>query len=297
MGRKNGVMAYVTRARALFGAMIVTIGLGLMAAPMSVMAANDRGIQIAPLRTRPALRPGDTAPYSFTLTNHESDTKTVTLAVQRFKTVSESYDYAFNDDPSTDWVRLPETHVAIEAGQKVTLPYSVAVPLSASPGGHYFAIFASVESSDSDHSLREIKRVASLIYLEVEGEVSKKGALAGFNLPNLTFTQTVPLSVRLANQGNTHFDVDVRLAVGGTVQENATLKGLLLPGTTRRFDGSIRLPKLPGVYNVTARYSASDTQAITTSRAVIYMPPWFVVVVTIGAAGLSVGLYKKTRRR
>ncbi len=279
----------------LIASCIVVMLLLLVPVPMHAQEAGG-SIKLTPLRSRPTLSPGSTGTGEITVTNQATDSNAVSITVQRFNTINEVYDYAFKDDPTTEWIRFTEVKATVDAGQKVTLPYSVAVPANASPGGYYFAIFASVEPHSSDTSLREVKRVASLVYLEVSGDVVKKGAVASFDLPHVSFDQNVPLSVRLANQGNTHFDADVRFAVGGTEQGGAAIKGLLLPGTVRRIDGSITLPRFPGIYKVTARYAGSDASSVTIAKTVVYIPVWSMVVTALLVGSILYGTIRRRRK-
>jgi len=287
-------MAHRNKLKLLFAGLLLLAGFAV--STQAVSAATAPGLQIAPLRTKPSLSPGDTTPAKITLTNLETDSQDVTISVQRFNTVNEVYDYKFQDDPSTSWIRFPENQISIASGQKVELPYSIAVPANASPGGYYFAIFASIESGSGSESLKEVKRVGSLVYLEVAGNVSKKGTVSSFDLPYVSFSRKVPMTIRLANQGNTHFDADVRFAVGGSEQEGAAVKGLLLPGTVRRLEGSITMPTLPGLYKVTARYSSTGASTETVSSIILYAPYWSIVVVIVIFVGGILYLIRRKKK-
>ena len=283
--------------RILLSTVIASVALLIASSSYAYAQIPSNGLTVAPLRTKPTLKPGDTEPAKITLTNQDTKVQQVTISVQRFNTVNESYDYKFEDDPSTAWIRFPETQVSVNAGQKLELPYSIAVPNNASPGGYYFAVFASVDSNSGTESLKETKRVGSLIYLEVSGQVVKKGTVSSFDLPYISFSKQVPISIRLANQGNTHFDADVRFAVGGNEQEGAALKGLLLPGTVRRLDGSIMMPRLPGLYRVTARYSSNGTSTETTSSVILYAPYWSIAAAVLIVIGLIFYIARRKKRK
>lgn len=260
---------------------------------------DDRsfGLRISPLRVRPVLYPGETASTTIKIKNLNDNDQMVAVSAQNFAVVNEDYDYRFEYTEDTDWIRFADNSIVLRPDEELELPYSLAVPSTAPPGGYYFAILAATKSSAASAHLRETQRVASLVYLEVGGDVERRGDIASFDVPRLSFNNTVPITARPVNRGNTHFDSDIRVSVRGLAGDgSARLQGMVLPGTIRRLSGELQLPRLPGAYKVTARYSFDDANVQHVSRTVLYLPVWFLLLVAFVALAALIAIAKHRLR-
>jgi hypothetical protein len=250
------------------------------------LASEPVGIQVTPLRAYPAQSPGATTKGSLTLTNYTTSPQYIALSVESFKTVNEAYDYGFGSDEATKWVQFSEPFVTLAPKQSKVAEYTIAVPAGASPGGKYLSLVTTVSPTAGTQGVTEIHRVASLVYLQVNGALTKQGALLSFDLPKFSTRQTITAQVRLANSGNTHFESRVgftvqRWLLGSPTNDNFQVKGLILPGTVRQLSTEIHTPSLPGLYRVTADYSPPQGGATKLSHLVLYIPIWFILILLV----------------
>lgn len=240
-------------------------------------AEEPKGLQIAPLRTRLAQKPGQVSTGQTTVTNRTREALTSALSVERFKTTDEDYHYDFSQGEHTDWVRLADSTVQLGVDEFKNVAYSLAVPADAAPGGYYFAIFAATTTGDGGTSIQETRRVASLIYLEVDGDLVRKVNLLGVDVPWFTTKPRVSVDSRLVNQGNTHVEAVLTSSVKpiiGYSREPTSQQGLILPGTVRRLTDTAKLSQFPGIYNVGIEYRSPEGTTQKFNQLVLYLPVW-----------------------
>lgn len=260
-----------------------------------------KGLQISPLRSRPVLRPGDTSSGQLSITNNTDATTTVTLTVERFRVTDEDYHYDFAPGEHTDWVRLADTKVQLDKNENKKIAYSLAIPNDAPPGGYYFAVFASTENTNSTTAFKEIKRVASLIYLEVGGLLNKKVNLLGIDAPWFTKSRQLTIDNRLANQGNTHVQARLKQSIRpliGPVPESVQKEGLILPGSIRKLSSTVKTPWWPGIYKLSVDYAPPQGGPTQTYRQIlIYLPIWSWIVLGMIIVIIITKVVRKHKKR
>lgn len=286
--------------------LIAVLVLALAGTTLAATPPRPPGVQVKPLRAYPNQAPGQTTNGSFTVTNNTDQPQDVSFSAERFKTVDEDYNYAFDKDIITDWVDFKSPTMSLKPKQSQVQNYTIAVPADATPGGRYIALLTSVTPKSDEQSVTQINRVASLIYLEVTGKITRTVQLLSVDVPSFTAKPQVETTMRLANTGNSHYRARVGLSVGRWPSTNNILKSqpetVLLPGTVRKISETINLPKMPGVYKVTAIFSPPQGGGTSLTRTIVYAPLWFVGLV-IGMMGGLILLavrwrsYRKKRRQ
>ena len=283
---------------------IVTLSLmiAVVTLPATVQAATPKGLQIYPLRSRPAQRPGDTSASVVNIKNNTSGPQQVELSVERFKVTNENYDYDFSPGEHTDWIRLADKSLTLASGEAKGVAYSLAVPIDASPGGYYFAVFASIKNSGGTSNFTEVKRVASLIYLEVSGKVVKKVNLIGVDTPWFTINRTINADLRLNNQGNSHHPARIKQYFENLINQESPAvqkEGLILPGTIRKLSSKLEVPRMPGIYHLAVEFTppqGGTTQSIR--QNIVYFPvwSWFVSAFLIYVIGSRLAKMERVKR-
>ncbi len=263
----------------------------------SVGAATPQrpsGVQVKPLRAYPNQAPGQTTNGSFTVTNNTDQPQEVSFSAERFKTIDEDYNYAFDKDIITEWVDFKEPTMTLKPKQSKVQNYTIAVPADATPGGRYLALLTSVAPKTDQQSLTQINRVASLVYLEVTGKITRTVQLLSMDAPGFTNKPQAITAMRLANTGNSHYKARVALSVKRWPTTNNLAKlqpeTVLLPGTVRKVSETINLPKIPGVYKISVEFSPPQGGKTNLTRTVVYAPVWFIalMVATLGGAILLI---------
>jgi hypothetical protein len=149
----------------------------------------------------------------------------------------------------------------------------------------------------------EIKRVASLVYLEVSGKLIKSGRLVNTSAPWFSISQQISVEINVANTGNSHFLGRVQLDTSrwpGQQQRTTTqLENLVLPGTVRKLNATVKLPFLPGIYRIKVNYSTPQGIPTDQYQTILYIPVWFILAIIVGifAVAGEIGWHLERRRQ
>lgn len=239
---------------------------------------KNSGLYLSPLRSYLTLKPGETVTRAFTVANQTAKPMRITTDIDQFSMVDYSYDYRFNE-VDNDWVRLVESSVTLQPSEVHQLAYTVSIPKTASPGGHYYTLYAATPITNGDNTTSTI-RAASLLYLTVEGDLTRTMTIVQQSLPRFVTSSTIPYSFDIKNTGNIHYFTVVSARLDGLFYSYAPngASQLLMPGTTRTINASIAAPILPGIYKFTYTLSRENQGPIEGSRYIVNMPLWFIVL-------------------
>lgn len=266
---------------------ILLLTLVLIPHTAGLAAQKQTGLTITPLRSKPVQKPGDTTTGELTVTNNTESSMTVVLSVERFKVIDEAYHYDFSPGEYTDWVRLTDQKVQLEKNTNKKIAYSLAVPANAPPGGYYFALFVSTEKSQNSATFTEVERVASLIYLEVSGLIERKTNLLGVDTSWFQTSKDISITSRVTNEGNSHQQVRLKHTLRpllGRTPESQQSEALVLPGTIRAINKTLRMPRWPGIYRLVTEFSPPQGGIQKSVQTIIFVP----VLFSLGLLGLFV---------
>lgn len=252
---------------------------------------EQRGLLITPPRQYLNVDPGKVTESSFTVANLTDKPLDIFLSVEQFSVANYTYDFKF-EAPKEDWVKLEETKLTLQKTQSHTVNYTIHPPADAKPGGHYFTLFASVDLGEDKHI-----RAATVVYATSSGDLTKTSSIVKTNLPWLTIGNEVPISFDVQNTGNTHFLAYVSgvFRGWGPTQSSGETAHLLIPNTTRRVEGKLPGPIIPGLYKAVYGYRDEDGKDTRRSQYILYLPPWTWVFI----AGIIwfVVVFVRRRRR
>jgi hypothetical protein len=269
------------------------LGISFVLGSLALGAGSAEAIQgfgISPASQEVDLNPGETGRGTLTILNDGDSDVTYRMYTTDYGVTGESYQGDFtsrqgeaNVSPVT-WFSLPGGRVVIKARQQATVSYTLKVPLAATPGGHYAAVFAETipPPARSGAQVARVERVGSLFYIAVGGELKKQGQILSFELPWLQTLSPLDGTLRMRNDGNVHFATDVKAQLHspfGKIGKPVLLRGEVLPQTIRRFD--LRLPTGSpiGLYRVDVETKFLD-KAEKRSQWVVLMPQLTFVIVS-----------------
>ena len=283
----------------LFGFGLVVLFVFTALSPASAQGFDSPGLRVSPLRTELTIGPGTTLKSNLNVTNLTDKNMIVQLSSELFSVINPEYNYSFTVDTDvTRWVQFETTSVALEPGQSQRVSYDIAVPIGAEPGGQYISIFASTDSEQDAGAITSRQRIASLLYITVDGDVTRDGSLLSLSHPWWISGKT-DWSVNLKNQGTAHFRsrylVQIFALVGANPLAQMNGEALVLPGTIRRVTDTFPVPQYPGIYTVIYAIGLGDQPAQTETRYILYVPGWMWLVIGL-AAVLSIMLIIRRRR-
>lgn len=267
---------------------------------LSIQAfAVDAGMTLSPLRSEITIAPGTTQKQTLRVANSTNTNMTVQLSSEEFSVINPDYEYSFNSGSDVlDWIRFSQTSIELSPGETESIVYDVAVPIGTEPGGKYISIFASTDSEKDQGAITSRQRIGLLLYITVDGDVTRKGSLLSLSSP-LLVGDDGQWSATINNAGTAHYrsryDVTVRHLFGNGVAAASQGEALILPGTIRRVTDNLIVPAFPGIYRVGYSIGLGDQAAYKDTRFVIYIPLWLWW--TAGIAILIAAILFYTRRR
>lgn len=206
-----------------------------------------------------------------------------------------------------EWITTADSTFIIPAEQTVQIPFSIAVPTDAPPGGHFAAILVGTKS-DSDNSnttkVATTQVVSSLVFLRVAGDIIESGNIREFTTEKILYEEPeVKFNLRFENKGNVHIqpqgDIKILNMWGqerGIVPINKrSLFGNVLPESIRKYvftwSGDWSLADM-GRYTAiaTLAYGENEKQ-FASSETYFWVIPWKALLVIILILGTFIWLF------
>jgi hypothetical protein len=209
------------------------------------------------------------------------------------------------------WIQLPIGGLSVPARTQATIPYTLTVPLNATPGDHAGGIVAenSAPTSQNQGGVRVsvLKGVGTRIYLRVNGPlhpgVSITKATSKASIGPLAFATGSgrgSVSFKVLNTGNVSLDAVAKVKAvdlfGNTVKNYRPIPlGPLLPGANITLsEPTISLPRI-GVISYHLQVTAPAAKANGGARSLII--PWVLVVIVIVLIAAFLWWAARRRRR
>ena len=251
---------------------------------------GNESITLSPVNTRFSIDAGQQRQGELTIVNDGATDYEFLVYARPYWVANETYDPIFTKGSSQSdayqWVRLPQTKFQAKAGATVKVPYTIDVPQTAAPGGHYGVIFAEtqpVKTENQGNAVDRKKRVGMIIYASVNGRTINSGSAVTNAVP---FWQTQPpmkASVTAKNEGNVDFVNKVTFTtkdVFGNPKYIATKDYPVLPQTTRTI--ALEWADAPwfGLFKVEVQQKFLDKE-LTTTNFVLMMPRLLPIVLIV----------------
>lgn len=267
--------------------------------PAQVDAADPvESITLSPASKSYKVDAGQTFDDTITVVNDGDTAYDFTVYTAPYSVKDGTYDPNFTEVTSNSdaytWVQFKQTTWHAEPRDTLKVPYTVHVKPNAAPGGHYGVIFAEVQPADSGSgtsTLARKKRVGTILYASVSGDIRLEGHIAGTTIP--WFQSRAPLTANMTvqNTGNNDFTAKVTYRISdifGGIKYTAKSEYVVLPSTTR--DITVQWAGAPwfGLYKARITTDFLNTTSIVESYVLI-MPVWMVLL--FGVAIVSGGIY------
>jgi hypothetical protein len=244
---------------ALFG---IGVGImGILSLPSNAIALE--GIGVSPTSQEISIDPGKAVSGQITVINDGNTDISYKVKVSDYQVVGEKYQGTFNSTGAetsispVSWFSVPTAVAIVKAGQQVKVPYTILAPPTATPGGHYAAVFIETVPPNTPGAtiIRRVQNIGSLFYISVSGNLIKQGSIIGLSAPWLQLNPPITADLRVKNTGNVHFAVEGQYYLAnifGHKTKPGSFRGEVLPGTTRAFPISIVPDSSIGIYKLTS---------------------------------------------
>ncbi|HVN26509.1 MAG TPA: hypothetical protein VMT99_02545 [Candidatus Paceibacterota bacterium] len=250
------------------------------------------GIKVQPALFEQLVNPGDTFSTSITVTNPDPTAKQFTVTVENISDMTATGQPVFTSSSVPEyglssWVSIANPVITIPANGSAVVPFTITVPKTAAPGGHYGAIFVTLGAKRPAFTGTGIGyEVGSLIDLRIAGEATEDAQIQEFSTdkglyqaPDVTFTAIAH------NDGNVLLrprgPIDIMNMFGQKVGEAIMNDGnaAIFPGTDRSFTAHwTGTGFMMGRFDAVMSLTYGDQGQKTVSREVSF---WIIPVVPI----------------
>ncbi|WKZ28700.1 MAG: hypothetical protein QY323_04145 [Patescibacteria group bacterium] len=218
-----------------------------------------------------------------------------------------------NGHELAEWITLKDdAPFTISPGERVNIPFTLAIPLDAQPGGHFGAIHVGTlqeEQQLEGAKVGVLAATSALIFVRVNGETRDDLAIESFFSSSRYYARLpADFTIRVSNGGTTHLipvgNIFITDAFGrqvASLEVNGDDKRRVLPGATRRFEKTWVKKNLPksvpeyvqqwqnfafGRYSaaLVMNYGDSGEQKLLSATTTFWVVPWMVI------ASILVGL-------
>lgn len=139
-----------------------------------------------------------------------------------------------------DWISVEPAAAELEARGSQIFEYTINVPSSAEPGGHFGAIIVNTEAVQFDQTgPAVVQEVGPLLLVRVPGDIIETAEIVEFSTAKgLYESGPVELITRVRNTGNVHFKPQGTIEIKNMFGQTTTTIDLdeqnVLPGTIRQ---------------------------------------------------------------
>lgn len=205
-------------------------------------------LTVSPARVEITGDPGTTLQGEIELFNEQEGTRTFFTSFENFEPSGDTGAPRFigAKEGLATWIQS-ENKVFLESGVRVKVPYSIAIPANAEPGGHFAAIFFGSQEPgvQGGGQVSVGGKIGVLVLLRVSGEVAEGGGLLEFSAKDKQrFFSMVPVTFtyRINNTGGDRVIPKGEIKIKNTLRlTSATLlanksEGSILPSSARKFE-------------------------------------------------------------
>lgn len=285
-----------------------------------IARAESHGLTLSPMNQSVVIDPGDSRESSFLIANPSSASSDVwyELSVEPFYITDDGkiyYEAEGDSGEITNWITfgVPLTGRLVP-NEKMSVSFTIDVPKSAPAGGQYIAIIITMkedgleqdtgeDDEESGVTIKEVKRMAHLVYAEITGEVNKKGEIVDASVSSFLFSGNITGSSMVKNLGNVHGTAKYTLQVFPLFSDEEVFSNVEEPDTKKVLpDRSVyrelsweETPSV-GIYNVIYNVEFEGATA-QIKKLVIICPLWLLFVILFVVAMIIMWLIIKAKQR
>ncbi len=208
-----------------------------------------KAIAVSPIVIEHELAPGMSASGKIRLSNIANETQKYYVDALRFVPVGEEgrQEYINTVDDITGfarWFSFDQSFYNVDAMTTIETDYTITAPLDAEPGGHYGAVFYSLnppETSEQFIGSSIASKTGVLFLIKVAGDIKESANIESFTSDKKVYSHLPSkFDIRIRNNGNVHFrpkgTVEVRNMWGAVVARVPANPGdsAVLPNSIRK---------------------------------------------------------------
>lgn len=276
------------------------VAIVLLTGQSSVLAqGNSTSIKVSPILFDDlTANPGESLTGTVSVSNPGDSNLTLYPSAQNFLPDTESEEgvpsLTSSDTPFAiaDWISFDPEKIDLVPGASSEVKFTINVPASANPGGHYGGMMFSTKAPEGSPETTQLKvesAVNALVLLRVSGNVKEDAKAIEFSTTGPNTEGKVDFVLRMQNNGNTHIKpkgtITITNWLGSKVAELQLEGENVLPGSIRKMTSTWE-PQgtLFGKYTVTLNgtYGESNkTFTEETSFAQYHFTTFLIILIII----------------
>jgi len=223
-----------------------------------VLAQDSFTLSITPPLVKNNVSPGEKWKSSVKVVNNNSQEINAYVQVLDFKSGSESGTVEFIKTPKdlseqtkhllSGWIEIDPGPYTIGAYESRNIGFTINIPESAEPGGHYAAILTGTKPTEDKIEGSAIKissLLGSLLLLNVNGEATESGRIREFSTDKKFYNKPdINLRVRFENTGSVHIQPQGEIRIINFLGKEKKIIpinhytdfGNILPNSIRKWD-------------------------------------------------------------
>lgn len=212
-----------------------------------LLPQGAQALTVSPVRVELAADPGGTVKDVILLINEQEGTRTFYSSLENFEARGETGTPTFVESTEglATWIETT-SQVTLEQGERKEVPYTIAVPQDADPGGHFAAIFWSTSPprAEGEGGVSIGAKLGVLILLRVSGEIEEGGRLLEFSAQDKqSFFSSLPITLtyRFQNGGGDRVKPEGEITIKNIFGRISAVlpanesEGNVLPQSIRKF--------------------------------------------------------------
>jgi len=247
--------------------------------------------QLSPLTYKFEANPGDSIIAKLNVKNLSDTALAYTTETEDISSVSEdgAPSFAGTEDKVSglltlaDWVTFgADNQGSVDPGSEKKINFTINVPATAEPGGHYAAIFVreTPGQQSGKTSVGVNTRLGALVLVTIPGTFVKTAVVTPAATPKIIWRGPLDFSLKVKNTGTIHYDSSAKVELKSLLGSATTVDmgtHTVLPGSTRAYSGQWTKRFPFGRYLITTSATDGDGQALAT-KSVIWAIPLMIVI-------------------
>lgn len=292
---------------------VVTLALFFMIAPIvGAQSKQGQGLEISPPLSEIKANPGQTVVTKLKVRNVTSETLVVKAEVNDFTAAGEDgqpklllEEGEVSPYSIKDWITtISELTLAPKEQESVTI--KMAVPNSASPGGHYGVVrFTGSPPGLEDSGVSLSASIGTLILVNISGDVTEQATIeevyASQNGAKRSLFEYGPITLveRIKNTGNVHIKPSGTIRVTNMFNREVAsysfneAGGNVLPDSIRKFEQKLDKKLLFGRFKIQADIVYGSDNKIISDSASFWVIPYKVIAMIIAGIILLIFFIRK----
>jgi len=268
---------------------------------------SKKVIVISPTTFELTANPGEKISNKLKIYNPGTEPLFIEMEAQDFTTVGEEGQVVVKETESdlfslAKWVIPWPKNFTLSPGEEKIVDFSIVVPLSAEPGGHYATIMAAAKSSiEGTTGLAVAQKTGALVLLTVAGQIQENLLIKKFEAPSFSEYGPIPFKIHFENAGTVHIKPQGFISVTNIFDEKIIdipfPQHNIFPGKMRTLEAQWDEKWLFGKYTATLVGSYGLGNTPFTALTTFWVIPWKIAGgILLALLGILIFLWKIKRR-